>query len=394
MPKYLASFKKGFSICVWKKTDAFSNGHFWTTRSHFVFGRFKGQARWPLTLLIFIYLFLLGLSFLFSSLFFFVGFFFVFLSWKEQHLTIQLQCFSLINPFFFFWFPVFFALSKPLSLKFVVSCNINVSLPKECKVKCTKFWSRTGVATWEFFFESPAFCKMWQVIIFGGGLFGAKFWFMFKKPSKKKDFFCISVCLPLFLLTFAPLSCKFSLVLCVFFCYLFSSCLIFLFFVCWVSLVLSSCVFLFLLRCCFMQRTTSATFHLKLPFFGFLVPVFSFLADPFSWSLRFCPPSKLCFFVQHQCFLSLKCKFKNKFGSRGGLLLNCDVPIVKGFLFVFVSSLLWFHENNNIKIVNLQCLFHQSFFGLCLIFCLFFLFGPFGGGGSFLFLLFDRKFSP
>ena len=113
---------KGFSMFCLKKTWAFSNGLFWTKRNEFLFfwgGKFKGQVKWALTLHIFFFVFLGGClsCFWVSSFLFVFGLGFSFHG-KKQHLTIQLQCFSLINPLFLFWFPVFVCLSICISFFF------------------------------------------------------------------------------------------------------------------------------------------------------------------------------------------------------------------------------------------------------------------------------------
>ena len=126
-------------------------------------GGFKG----PLTLLIYFFFLGGGLSFLFSSLFLCFCYFFVFFSWLEQHLAIQLQCFSLGNPFFLFWFPVFFLFQIPCpylcswpDLKCCCFLQHQCFSSERMQVTKHECLVKNGGCNITFFFESLVFCKM------------------------------------------------------------------------------------------------------------------------------------------------------------------------------------------------------------------------------------------
>ena len=119
---------------------------------------------------------------------FFSSFFCAFVSWKEQHENIKLEFLLFIKMFSFLGFLscFLFEISFPYlcffpDFELCFLFNIIVFGFKKTKLKNTNFGSKGGLQHNGFFFYETVFCKMWKVIVFGGGLFLGKFLVVFQK---------------------------------------------------------------------------------------------------------------------------------------------------------------------------------------------------------------------
>ena len=132
------------------------------------------------------------LAFFFFLVFvsFFCSFFCAFVSWKEQHENIKMEFLLFIKMFSFLGFLscFLFEISFPYlcffpDFELCFLFNIIVFGFKKPKLKNTNFGSKGGLQHNGFFYE-PVFCKMWKVIVFGGGFFW-QFFGCFSKNTLK-----------------------------------------------------------------------------------------------------------------------------------------------------------------------------------------------------------------